>query len=118
MKKYTKTHEWVEELSDGTVAIGLSEFAQSELGDIVFINLPEAGKVLTIDEVFADVESVKAVSEIYAPVSGIIVEVNEVLLEKPELINEAALETWLIKVKDVSAFAELITEAEYLAFVS
>ena len=118
MKKYTKTHEWVEESEDGVITIGLSDYAQNELGDIVFINLPELGKELKVDDVFADVESVKAVSEVYSPVNGIILEVNEELLDTPEKINYDPLNTWLIRVTDVSEFTELMDEESYLEFVS
>ncbi len=118
MKNYTKTHEWLEEQEDGTIVIGLSDFAQSELGDIVFINLPEVGTVLTVDLAFADVESVKAVSEIYAPVSGVICEINEELLDSPGKINEDAVNTWLVKVKEVSATTELLTLEQYREFVA
>ena len=118
MKNYTKTHEWLEELEDGTIVIGLSDFAQSELGDIVFINLPEVGTAITVDAAFADVESVKAVSEIYAPVSGVISEVNADLLDNPGKVNEDAVNTWLVKVKEVTATTELLTYEQYLAIVS
>ena len=118
MKKYTKSHEWIEEQEDGTILIGLSDYAQGELGDIVFIKLPDAGITVKVDEAIAEVESVKAVSEIYSPVAGIITEVNEELLANPAKINEDAVNTWLFKAKDVSAFTELLEESEYLSIVS
>ena len=117
MKKYAKTHEWVEEEAD-QVLIGLTDYAQKELGDIVFINLPEAGDELVCGESFADVESVKAVSEIYAPVSGIISAVNEEVVDNPAKINEDAENTWLIKARAVTEREELLEAAEYLALLS
>lgn len=86
--KYTKTHEWAKFEDDGTVLAGLTDFAQEHLGDLVFVNLPEVGDPVTAGEPFCDVESVKAVSDVYAPVSGEIIEVNEALADNPALINE------------------------------
>ena len=113
---YSRSHEWVKEEGD-EVVIGLTDFAQSELGDLVFVNLPEPGDELVIGESFADVESVKAVSDVYAPVSGVVSEINEELLDSPEKINEAPYEAWLIKVKDVSEKEELLSAADYEAAV-
>ena len=84
---YSKSHEWVKEEGDIAI-IGLTDFAQSELGDLVFVNLPEEGDEVTVGEAFSDVESVKAVSDVYSPVSGIVCEINEELLDAPEKINE------------------------------
>ena len=94
----SKTHEWVLE-EDGEALIGLTDWAVEQLGDVVFIELPEAGSVFAKDEVFATIESVKAASEIYMPVSGEILEVNEKLINSPELINEDSYSAWLVKVK-------------------
>ena len=80
--KYSKSHEWVKEDGD-QVIIGLTDYAQSELGDLVFVNLPEEGDQVTVGEAFADVESVKAVSDVYSPVSGVVNEINEALLDAP-----------------------------------
>lgn len=113
--KYSKSHEWVKEEGD-EVVIGLTDYAQSELGDLVFVNLPEEGDEVAVGESFADVESVKAVSDVYAPVSGIVSEVNEDLLDTPELINESPYEAWFIRVKDVSEREELLSADEYRAF--
>ena len=85
---YSKSHEWVKEEGDVAV-IGLTDYAQSELGDLVFVNLPEEGDEISIGEAFSDVESVKAVSDVYAPVSGTVCEINEELMDAPEKINEA-----------------------------
>ena len=114
--KYSKSHEWVK-LDGGTAVVGLTDFAQSELGDLVFVNLPEVGDTVEAGEVFGDVESVKAVSDVYSPVTGEVTEINEELLDSPELINDNAYEDWFIKVKDVSATEELLTAEEYKAFV-
>ena len=94
----SKTHEWV--LEDGKyVQIGITDFLVSELGDIVFVELPEAGMKYSKNEVFATVESIKAASEIYMPVSGKVVEINESLINSPETINEDAFSSWFIKVE-------------------
>ena len=114
--KYSKSHEWVK-LDGGTAVVGLTDFAQSELGDLVFVNLPEVGDTVEAGEVFGDVESVKAVSDVYSPVTGEVTEINEELLDSPELINDNAYEVWFIKVKDVSETEELLTAEEYKAFV-
>ncbi|MDI6863885.1 MAG: glycine cleavage system protein GcvH, partial [Pseudothermotoga sp.] len=99
MKKFAKTHEWVK--VDGKLAVvGISNHAQEKLGDVVYVDLPQVGKVVKKGEVFMSVESVKAASDIYAPVSGKIVEVNEKLSNQPELINkDAEGEGWLVKIE-------------------
>lgn len=113
--KYAKSHEWVKIEGDVAV-IGLTDFAQSELGDLVFVNLPEEGDEVTAGETFADVESVKAVSDVYCPVSGEVCEINEELLDNPALINEAPYDAWFIKVKNVGEKEELLDAAAYEAF--
>ena len=113
---YSKSHEWVKEEGEEMV-IGLTDYAQSELGDLVFVNLPEEGDELTVGEAFADVESVKAVSDVYAPVAGTVSEINEELLDAPEKINEAPYEAWLVRVKDVTEKEVLLSAEEYQAFV-
>lgn len=114
--KYSKSHEWVKAEGEEMV-IGLTDYAQSELGDLVFVNLPEVGDEVTAGEPLGDVESVKAVSDVYSPVSGEVSEINEALLDAPELINESPYEAWFIKVKDVSEEEELLSAEEYKAFV-
>ena len=94
----SKTHEWVLE-GDGNVTVGLTDWAVEQLGDVVFIELPEVGSNYSKDEVFATIESVKAESEIYMPIWGEIIEVNEQLINSPELINEDSYAAWLVKVK-------------------
>ena len=113
--KYTKSHEWVKE-EDGRYVVGLTDFAQEALGDIVFINMPEEGDDVASGESFADVESVKAVSDVFSPVSGTVAEVNEGLIDEPALINQEPYEQWLIKVKDVSDTEELMDAAAYEEF--
>ncbi|WP_078579248.1 glycine cleavage system protein GcvH [Salipaludibacillus agaradhaerens] len=97
--KYSEEHEWVKE-EGGKVRIGITDFAQSELGDIVFVELPEVGDELEADEPFGSVESVKTVSELYAPISGKVVEVNEELDDSPEFVNESPYEkAWMVVVE-------------------
>ena len=93
--RYSKEHEWVK-VEGTTMIIGITDFAQSELGDIVFVELPEVGDTITLNEPFGSVESVKTVSELYAPVSGTVVKVNEELSDNPEYVNESAYEkAWI-----------------------
>ena len=114
-RRYRSSHEWA--LLNGDVAtIGISDFAQDSLGDVVFFDLPEVGDSVTEGESFAEVESVKAVSDVYAPFDGTIVEVNEALSDNPELINQDPFGAgWMIKVQlsDVSAFESLLDAAAY-----
>lgn len=115
---YTDEHVWVQK-EDKLVRIGITEFAQDELGDIVFVELPEAGDDLVAEEPFGSVESVKTVSELYAPINGTIVEVNEELEDSPEYINESSFDQgWMIVMEpaDESELDDLMTEAEYEAF--
>ena len=113
--KYTKDHEWIK--SEGDVAvIGISDFAQDALGDVVFINLPEVGDTVTAGESFGDVESVKAVSDVMSPVSGTICAVNEDLGDSPENLNSDPYGSWIIKVEGISAQEELLDAAAYEAF--
>ncbi len=113
--KYSKTHEWVKGLDGGLVEIGLTDFAQDALGSLVFVNLPEVGDDVTMGEALGDVESVKAVSDVYCPVSGTVAEINEELLDAPEKINEAPYEAWLIRVEDVTETEKLLEAADYEA---
>lgn len=113
---YSKSHEWVEFTSQTTAKVGLTDFAQSSLGGIVFVNLPEEGADLTSGESFGDVESVKAVSDIIAPLSGTVAAVNEELLDAPEKINAAPYDAWLVEVSDIAEREELLDAAAYEAF--
>lgn len=114
--KYSKSHEWVKFLDDKTALIGLTDYAQDALGDLVFVNLPEEGDDVRAGEAFADVESVKAVSDVFSPVSGIVAEVNEELLDAPERMNEDPYGAWLIKVENITDQEELMDAEEYIAF--
>ena len=113
--KYSKTHKWVSD-DDGLISLGLTDFAQEELGDIVFVNLPEEGDSIVAGEAFADVESVKAVSDVYSPVTGVVAQINEELLDNPALINEAPYDAWFVKVSDVEDSEDLLTAGEYADF--
>ncbi len=113
---YSKDHEWVKVEGD-TALIGITDYAQSELGDIVFVNLPEEGDEIKAGEAFADVESVKAVSDVLGPVDGTIIAVNEEILDAPELINESPYDAWFVKVEDFTGTEELLSAEEYQAFV-
>lgn len=114
---YTKTHEWLKKTGEATVQIGLTDFAQSELGDLVFVNLPAVGDALTAGESFSDVESVKAVSDVYSPVSGFVASINDILLDQPELINENCYDAWLIEAEDVTIAEDLLSAEEYEALI-
>ena len=112
---YSEDHEWVK--IDGDVAVvGITDYAQSELGDLVFVNLPEEGDEVEIGEAFADVESVKAVSDVMSPVTGVIAEVNEELDDSPELLNSDPYEAWIMKIERITDFSELLSAEEYEAF--
>ena len=113
--KYAKSHEWVRFLDDTTALIGITDFAQNALGDLVFINLPEVGDQVVSGEVFTDVESVKAVSDIYSPVTGEIAEINEELLDQPALINEDPYAAWMVRVTNITDTAELLDASAYEA---
>lgn len=114
--KYSKSHEWVKRLDDTTALIGITDFAQSEMGDLVFINLPQADDAVECGAVMCDIESVKAVSDVMSPVTGTVAEANEALLDAPELLNEAPYEAWIAKISDITAFEELLSAEEYEAF--
>lgn len=116
--KYTKSHEWVRFQEDGSARIGLTDFAQKELGDIVFVNLPQSGDSVEAGASFADVESVKAVSDVYSPVTGTVAAVNEELLDSPELLNKAPYDSWMIEAESISANEELLSAEEYRRFLA
>ena len=118
--KYTKSHEWVRVESDGTLTIGITDHAQEALGDIVFLELPEAGRAVNAGEECAVVESVKAASDIYAPVTGEIIASNEAATDAPESVNEDAYGNWLFKIKpnDVGDVDGLLDAAGYDAIAA
>ena len=115
--KYTRSHEWVKE-EDGHYVVGLTDYAQDALGDIVFINLPEVGDSVAKEEAFADVESVKAVSDVFSPFDGTVLEVNEELLDEPQKVNEDPYGAWLIKVEKTGENEELLNAEEYAKVVA
>ncbi|MBV2197239.1 glycine cleavage system protein GcvH [Bacillus velezensis] len=113
--RYSKEHEWVK-VEDGKARIGITHFAQAELGDIVFVELPEVGAEIKADEPFGGVESVKTVSELYAPINGTVTEVNEDLDDSPEFVNESPYEkAWMIVVEpaDAEEIENLMTSEQY-----
>ena len=118
--KYSKEHEWVL-VEDNVATVGITEFAQDQLGDIVFVELPAVGDKVSKEDAFGVVESVKAVSDIYAPVSGKVLEVNDDLPENPEMVNEDAYgDGWMIKVEmnDPEELQDLMSAAEYEEYVA
>ncbi|HXW83497.1 MAG TPA: glycine cleavage system protein GcvH [Candidatus Binataceae bacterium] len=118
--KYSKEHEWVA-TEDSVATIGVTDHAQDQLGEIVFVELPEVGEKISKDDPFGVVESVKAVSDIYAPISGTVIEVNEGLPESPEMVNEDPYgDGWLIKVKmnDPSDLEDLMDSDEYAEMIA
>ena len=116
--KYTKEHEWIE-LSGNEGKVGITDYAQNSLGDIVFVDLPKVGSSVEKGKVFGSVESVKAVSDLYSPVTGTVVEVNEELATAPEKINTDAHAAWILKVEmtDPSEVDQLLSAADYEKFV-
>ena len=117
--RYAKSHEWLA-MNGETAAVGITDYAQDSLGDIVFVELPKVGQQLEAGASFGSVESVKAVSDLYAPISGTVTEVNESLNSTPETINNAANDTWLIKIKvaNPDEANALLSAADYEKFVS
>jgi glycine cleavage system H protein len=118
--KYSKSHEWVRVNDDGTVTIGVTDHAQAQLGDLVYVEVPEEGRELEAEEACAVVESVKAASDVYAPLAGAVVAANEALADTPEAVNNDAYgDGWLIRLKpaDAAAVNALMSAAEYQAFV-
>ena len=112
--KYTKDHEWVR-ISGGQAQVGITDYAQKQLGDIVYVELPERGRTFKKGDVFGTIESVKAVSELYCPLSGEVTEVNEALTGKPESVNTNPHSAWMIAVRitDQSEAADLLDAAQY-----
>jgi glycine cleavage system H protein len=117
--KYTKSHEWVRTLADGNLEIGITDHAQSALGDLVFVEVPDAGKSLKAGDTFAVVESVKAASDVYAPVAGTVVEGNAALGGQPELINSEPYQGgWIMRLKPSGAVTGLLSATEYQAHLA
>ena len=113
--KYTKSHEWIN-MDGKTAVIGISDFAQDALGDLVFVNLPQVGDSVSAGEAFGDVESVKAVSDLICPVSGTVCAINEELLDSPEMLNSDPYGAWIIKVEGITDKEELLDAAAYEEF--
>ena len=117
--KYTKSHEWVRTLADGNIEVGITDHAQGALGDLVFVEVPEAGKALKAGESFAVVESVKAASDVYTPVAGTVVEGNAALNGQPELINSDPYKGgWIMRIKPSGAPQGLLSADEYQAHLA
>ena len=117
--RYTASHEWVKSEADGTVTVGITDHAQEALGDLVYVELPAVGRVVAAGEACAVVESVKAASDIYAPVAGEVVAANPALAGTPEVVNQGAYDAWLFKLKpaDTAAVAALLDAAAYQATI-
>lgn len=113
--KFAPSHEWVKIEADGTVAVGISDHAQEALGDIVFLEFPKVGRVVAAEEAVAVVESVKAASDIYAPIAGEVVAVNDALADTPEAVNSAPYASWMFKIKPANAadVNGLLSAADY-----
>lgn len=118
--RFAASHEWARLEADGSISVGISNHAQEALGDVVYVELPEVGRTFAAQEQTGVVESVKAASDIYAPVAGSVVAVNEALADSPELINEAPYEAWIYRLQPVSAdaLAELMDADAYSASVN
>jgi glycine cleavage system H protein len=117
--RYTREHEWIQ--LDGSIGtIGITDYAQNSLGDIVYVDVPKVGDAVTANQTFGSVESVKAVSDLYSPVSGKVTATNDELKSSPDKINEAPHETWIIKVElsDPAEFEKLLDAAAYEAFIA
>ena len=116
-RKYVKTHEWIF-IEDGVATLGITDYAQSELGDLVFVEAEPVGEELDVEDIFGSIESVKAASDLFTPVAGEIVEVNEDLEDAPEEINEDPYGSWIVKIKlaDDADLSDLIDADEYAKF--
>jgi glycine cleavage system H protein len=113
---YTKTHEWARRNEDGTLTVGITDHAQAQLGDMVFVELPDVGRILQVTEECAVVESVKAASDVYSPVAGEVLEVNDALTEKPELINQDPYGAgWIFRMQPTASLDDLLDAASYAA---
>ncbi|MCF7986852.1 MAG: glycine cleavage system protein GcvH [Methylovulum sp.] len=117
--KYASSHEWVKLEEDNIVRVGISDFAQQSLGDLVYIQLPELGRALIINEPCAIVESVKTASDLFSPVTGVVVAINEAAADEPEQVNDAPYQTWLfcIKADDLDDLTHLMDAAAYQALI-
>ncbi len=115
--RYSKEHEWLSAVEDGVATVGITQFAAHQLGDVVYVDLPQAGTEVAAGETCGELESTKSVSDLYSPVSGTVTEVNEDVVNDPSLVNESPFENgWLFKVRVSEEPAELLSAAEYAAF--
>lgn len=114
---YSRQHEWAIFEEDGTCRVGISDYAQKELGNLVFANLPEVGDEVTADTPFCDVESIKTVSDVYSPVSGKVIAVNEDVIDNPTLINSDPYGSWFCVIGDITSKGELISAEEYDEYI-
>ena len=117
--RYSENHEWVRSDEDGNVTVGISDYAQDALGDVVYVDLPDVGRIVEAGEVFAEVESTKSVNDVYAPVSGVVSAVNEPLLDTPELVNSDPFgEGWFVAIRatEGSSLDDLMDAAAYRVF--
>ena len=116
--KYTRTHEWVRFTEENTAYIGITDYAQDQLGDLVFVNLPQEGDELTVGTSFSDVESVKAVSDVKSPVTGKVLQVTDALADAPEKMNEAPYEAWFVLAGEITETEELMDAEAYEAYTA
>jgi glycine cleavage system H protein len=114
---YTRTHEWIDFKEDNVALIGITDFAQSELGDIVYVNLPNEGEEFAAGDIVADIESVKTASDMFMPVTGAISATNGALADQPELINQKPYDAWIIEVSGIEDRVAMLSPDEYDAFV-
>lgn len=112
-RKYTKEHEWIFIAKDGRAIIGITDYAQDSLGDIVYVETPEIGDEIKVGDTLATVESVKAVSEVFSPGSGIVDNISEELLDIPELMNQKPYEAWMVKLNNFVSAGDLLSPEEY-----
>ncbi len=115
--RYAENHEWASDEGDGAVRVGITDYAQDALGDIVYVELPETGREVAAGEAFGEIESTKSVNDVYAPVSGTVVEINEALVETPELVNEDPFGAgWLVVISASTGLGDLMDAAAYTTF--
>jgi len=110
---YSKSHEWIKFTNETTALVGLTDHAQQQLSDVVFVNLCDEDETFTTDDVIGDIESIKAVSEMLAPVDGTVVKINEDVLDSPEMINTSPYEAWLVEFADITDKSQLLSPEEY-----
>lgn len=115
--KYSKTHEWVRALDNGNVCMGITDYAQKEMGVLVYVSLPQAGDAAVREKPLCEAESVKAVSEVYSPVTGVVERVNSELEDAPELVNNAPYDAWMVEIANPEGIDELMSADEYREYL-